>query len=95
MYYFVCRELGISYVVSRHFWWTQNNLYFEQIRSPSNEPIQTYVLLSGRDCIINAHLIKDYLVDNNIDYYWAPNLSHGEYMRDPDSWKKICGWITS
>ncbi|CAF1372936.1 unnamed protein product, partial [Adineta ricciae] len=35
MYYFVCRELGISYVISRHFWWTQNNLFLEQIRLQS------------------------------------------------------------
>jgi hypothetical protein len=94
MYYFVCREMGISYVVSRHFWWTQNNLYIEQIRACSNKKLPTYVLLSGRDCIINADLVRDYLIDYNIDHYWAPNISHGGYMHDKDSWEKICEWIS-
>ncbi|CAF1449162.1 unnamed protein product [Adineta steineri] len=94
MYYFVCREMGISHVIGRHFWWTQNNLYIEQIRSCSNKQLPTHVLLSGRDCIINAPLIRDYLNDNNIDNYWATNLSHGDYMHDKDSWKKICEWIS-
>ncbi|CAF2427292.1 unnamed protein product [Rotaria sp. Silwood2] len=94
MYYFVCRELGISYVVSRHFWWTQNNLYLEQIPSCSNEKLPTYIFLSGRDCIINADLVRDYLINNHIDYYWAPNLSHGSFIHDNNSWKKICEWIS-
>ena len=93
MYYFVCRELGISYVISRHFWWTQNNLFFEQIPSFSSKTLPIHVLLSGQDCIVNVHLIKDYLVDNNVDYYWASNLSHGGYMHDQESWDKICQWI--
>jgi hypothetical protein len=86
--------MGISYVVSRHFWWTQNNLYIEQIRSCSNKNLRTYVLLSGRDCVINPYLVRDYLSDNNIDYYWAPNICHGGFMHDKDSWKKICEWIS-
>jgi pimeloyl-ACP methyl ester carboxylesterase len=94
MYYFVCRELGISYMISRHFWWTQNNLFIKQIPSHSNKILPTYVLLSGRDCIVNVHLVKDYLIDNKIDYYWAPNLSHGGYMQDKKSWEQICQWIS-
>ncbi|CAF0812700.1 unnamed protein product [Rotaria sp. Silwood1] len=93
MYYFVCRELGISYVISRHFWWTQNNLFIEQIPSYTNKILRTHVLLSGHDCIVNVHLIKDYLIDNDIDYYWAPSLSHGGFMHDKESWEKICQWI--
>ncbi|CAF1316487.1 unnamed protein product [Adineta steineri] len=94
MYYFVCRELGISYVISRHFWWTQNNLFIEQIPSQSNKRLPTYVLLSGQDCIVNVHLVKDYLIENKIDYYWAPNLSHGGYMHDKESWEHVCQWIS-
>jgi hypothetical protein len=94
MYYFVCRELGISYVISRHFWWTQNNLFIEQIPSYSNKMVPTHVLLSGSDCIVNVNLVKDYLIDNNIDYYWAPKLSHGGYMHNKESWEQICRWIS-
>ncbi|CAF3263596.1 unnamed protein product [Rotaria socialis] len=94
MYYFVCRELGISHVVSRHFWWTQNNLYIEQIPLCSNKRVPTHIILAGRDCIVNAGLVRDYLADNNIDYYWAPNISHGGFMRDRDSWEKVCEWIS-
>ena len=94
MYYFVCRELGISYVISRHFWWTQNNLFLEQIRNESKEILPTYVLLSGRDCIVNVHLVKEYLINNKIDYYWARNLSHGDFMHHRDSWEQICQWIS-
>lgn len=94
MYYFVCREMGISYVVSRHFWWTQNNLYIEQIPSNLDKRIPTFVLLSGHDCIVNAHLVRDYLTDYNIETFWAPNISHGGFMHDRDSWEKICEWIS-
>ncbi|CAF1681055.1 unnamed protein product, partial [Adineta ricciae] len=94
LYYFVCREMGISYVVSRHFWWTQNNLYVEQIKSCANGKLPTYVLLSERDCIVNSDLVRDYLTDNQIEYYWAPKLSHGDFMHDKASWKKICEWIS-
>lgn len=92
MYYFVCRELGISYVVSRHFWWTENNLYIEQIRQCSNDKIQTHIILAGRDCIVNSPSVRDYLHENNIDYYWVPNISHGGFMRDKGSWEKISEW---
>ncbi len=94
MYYFVCRELGISYVISRHFWWTQNNLFIEEIPRYLNRNLPIHVLLSGRDCIVNVHLIKDYLTDNNINYYWAPTLSHGGYMHNKESWEQICQWIS-
>ncbi|CAM4819760.1 unnamed protein product [Rotaria magnacalcarata] len=94
LYYFVCRELGISHVISRHFWWIQNNLFIEQIPSNSNKILPTHVLLSGNDCIVNVNLVKDYLNDHNVDFYWAPNLSHGGYMHDKESWEKICQWIS-
>ena len=86
--------MGISYVINRHFWWTQNNLYIEQIRSCSDENLRIYVLLGGRDCIVNSHLVKDYLTNYNIEYHWAPNISHGGYVHDKDSWKKLCEWIS-
>jgi len=95
MYYFVCRELGISYVISRHFWWTQNNLFLEQIPSKTNENLRTYVLLSGRDCIVNVDLVKNYLIEHDIEYYWASKLSHGGFMHDRQSWEKICQWIAT
>ena len=95
MYYFVCRELGISYVISRHFWWTQNNLFIDQIPSAGEKrSVPTHVLLSGQDCIVNVHLVKDYLIENQIDYYWAPGLSHGDFMRRPDTWEKVCEWLS-
>jgi hypothetical protein len=94
MYYFVCREMGISYVVSRHFWWTQNNLYLEELRSCTEKPLPVLVLLAGRDCIINARLVRDYLVDEQIVCHWAPNISHGGYLHDQGSWEKIAQWIS-
>ena len=94
MYYFVTRELGISHVISRHFWWTQNNLFLEQIPNHEKTLVPTYVLLSGHDCIVNVHLVKDYLINHNIEYHWAPKLSHGGYMHDRQSWEKICQWIS-
>lgn len=94
MYYFVCRELGISYVVSRHFWWTQNNLYLEQIRSCSEQKLPVFVLLAARDCIVNAHVVRDYLIDNQIDYYWAPKLFHAGCIYNHKCWETISQWIS-
>lgn len=94
MFYFVCREMGISYVVSRHFWWMHNNLYIEQLHSCSEKKFPIYVLLAEHDCIVNTHLVKDYLANSNIDCYWVPDISHGGYMHDKNCWKKICQWIS-
>ena len=95
MYYFICRELGISYVVSRHFWWTQNNLYLEQIRQCSKANLPVFVLLASHDCIINPHFIRDYLKENGIDHYWAKGLLHGAFMYDTKSWHQISQWISA
>jgi len=86
--------MGISYVVSRHFWWTQNNLYIEQLRSSTNTKLPTYVLLSERDCIVNTRRVRDYLTDYNIEYHWAPKICHGGFMHDKMSWQKVCQWIS-
>lgn len=95
MYYFVCREMGISYVISRHFWWTQNNLFLEHFLNETNENIPTHVLLSGRDCIVNVHLVKEYLIKHNINYSCVPGLSHGDFMHHRCSWEQICRWISN
>ncbi len=40
--------------------------------------------------MIYPYLVPDYLINNNIDYYWAPNICHGGYIHDKDNWEKIC-----
>ena len=94
MYYFVCREIGISYVISRHFWWTQNNLFIEQTPVKAKQAVPIHVLLSSNDCIVNVHLVKEYLIKHQIDYYWALKLSHGGFMHDRPSWEMICQWLS-
>jgi pimeloyl-ACP methyl ester carboxylesterase len=90
MWYFVCKELGIAYLIGRHFWWFQNVLFAHQLPKSNHH---TKVFLSGSDCIINAKFVRKYLDTHQIQYHWAPKHKHGDFLLDKSSWKEIVCWI--
>lgn len=55
MRYLVGTELGVANTLQRHFDWTSNSLWFEDIPN-AHDPDKTLVVLGGRDAILNAEV---------------------------------------
>jgi hypothetical protein len=53
MRYFVGTELGVANLLQRHFNWSSNSLWCEEIPDAYN-PEKTLFVLGGKDDIINA-----------------------------------------
>lgn len=53
MRYFVATELGICNLLRKHYCWTSNSLWFEEIPN-ATDPTKTLFLLGGKDDILNA-----------------------------------------
>jgi hypothetical protein len=53
--YFVGTELGVANLLRRHFDWSSNALWYEEIPNARN-PSKTFFLLGGKDDIINAEV---------------------------------------
>jgi len=72
--FFVSKELHIAHVLSRHFWWWENNLWVEDIHCPIT------VFLSGRDSIVPSSPIQRYLTKHRIDSYYYPDFYHASFL---------------
>jgi hypothetical protein len=55
MWYFVGAEVGVANLIQRHFDWTSNSLWFEEIPN-ARDPSKTFFLLGGNDAIVNAEV---------------------------------------
>ena len=53
MKYFVGMELGVAYFLQRHFDWSANALWYEQIPN-ARDPSKTMFFLGGKDAIVDA-----------------------------------------
>ena len=55
MRYFVASELGICNLLRKHYCWTSNSLWFEEIPN-ATDSTKTLFLLGGKDDILNAEV---------------------------------------
>jgi hypothetical protein len=55
MHYFVASELGICNLLRKHYCWTSNSLWFEEIPN-ATDPTKTFFLLGGKDEILSAEV---------------------------------------
>ena len=53
MYYFVCSEVGIANFLHRHFDWSANSLWYEEIPN-ARDPSKAMFVLGGKDFIVNS-----------------------------------------
>lgn len=83
--------MGVSHTLFRNFFWNENILWKEDLRSH-----RVTVVLGGKDLIVNAEAVKAYLTDNEsvsrdkgcwkegvwkgdgMDVLWFPELDHGQ-----------------
>jgi hypothetical protein len=55
MRYFVGCELGVSNLLQRHFCWTSNSLWFEEIPN-ATDPSKTLFVMGGKDPIVHTEV---------------------------------------
>ncbi|KAJ7498836.1 hypothetical protein FB451DRAFT_1117567 [Mycena latifolia] len=79
--YFVGTELGVANLMRRHFDWSSNALWYEEIPN-ARIPSKTLFLLGGRDDIINAERVKKYLTSHGVrkGLSYNPTGRHGEAL---------------
>ncbi|KAG7096874.1 hypothetical protein E1B28_004280 [Marasmius oreades] len=79
--YFVGTELGVANFLQRHFDWSSNSLWFEEIPN-ARDPSKTLFLLGGKDSILNAERVKKYLTSHGVrkGLWYDPNGLHGQAL---------------
>jgi len=81
MRYFIGTELGVANLMGRHYDWSSNSLWFEEIPN-ARDPTKTFFLLGGKDAIINAKRVKRYLTSHGVrkGLWMDPNGRHGQAL---------------
>ncbi|KAJ3017721.1 hypothetical protein HKX48_003413 [Thoreauomyces humboldtii] len=83
MHYFVSRELYIAHSLARHFNWSSNILFKEDLpaRIAPTDRKRNCILLCEKDQVVPAESVRRYLADSDeVDLLWYENLTHGALM---------------
>ncbi|KAJ3493881.1 hypothetical protein NLJ89_g10917 [Agrocybe chaxingu] len=94
--YFVGTEIGVANLLQRHFCWTSNSLWFEEIPN-ARDPSKTLFLLGGKDDIIQAERVKQYLTSHGVckGLWYDPDGRHGQaLMRGGQGLQQVLHWLT-
>ncbi|ORY10734.1 hypothetical protein BCR34DRAFT_566311 [Clohesyomyces aquaticus] len=91
LFYFASRDMGVSHTLSRHFFWSENILWKEDLQGHN-----VTVSLSGRDLIVDTATVKAYLTSpddagkemgkwedgiwkgDDLNLLWFPKLDHAQ-----------------
>ena len=81
LHYFAGREMHIAKTLSRHFQWSDNVLWAEDLC------MRATVVLSEADRIVDTATVRDYLASQAnracVQVVWLPHLHHAEFMFKP------------
>jgi pimeloyl-ACP methyl ester carboxylesterase len=95
MRYFVGTELGVANLLQRHFDWSSNALWYEEIPH-ARDPTRTLFLLGGKDDIVNAERVQRYLRSHGVrkGLWLDPNGRHGQALISGGAGHtKILSWL--
>ncbi|KAI8474759.1 MAG: hypothetical protein J3K34DRAFT_517850 [Monoraphidium minutum] len=89
MLYFASRDLHLSATFARRFYWSDMNLW------PEDMPPGSVVLLSGNDDLVHADEVKLMLEQSgsHIKVMYNPHLWHGAFLLDPEVKKGLTSEI--
>lgn len=81
MRYFIANEIGVANLLQRHFDWSANALWFEEIPNSRDER-RTKFVFGGKDNIMNAARVNRYLTAHGVkEGIWLdPNGKHGQAL---------------
>ncbi|KAG6873773.1 hypothetical protein C0995_011592 [Termitomyces sp. Mi166 len=88
-------EVGVVNLLARHFDWTSNTLWFEDIPN-ARDPKKAFFLLGGQDSIIRSERVKRYLTSHGVKegLWFDPVGSHGQALRpETPGHLEILRWI--
>jgi len=100
MRYFVGTELGIANTIQRHFDWSSNSLWFEEIPN-ARDPKKMLVVLGGKDVILNAQVgSPSAQVEHSLSpstarqaLSWQSRRSERDLLRpERQPWSTVCCW---
>lgn len=86
--YFVARELGIAYTISRHFNWSNNVLLPNKDMPLANDTDRSRFYIAGSDSVFDAPRIRDYLARNGVTdtVHYIDGLPHGALIMVPNKY---------
>ncbi|KAJ8086715.1 hypothetical protein PM082_005538 [Marasmius tenuissimus] len=93
--YFVGRELGVANLLQRHFDWSSNSLWFEEIPN-ARDPSKALFLLGGKDGILNAPRVKKYLTSHGVrkGLFYDPDAIHGQaLLMGGEGHERVMEWL--
>ncbi|KAG5724987.1 hypothetical protein E4T56_gene12504 [Termitomyces sp. T112] len=78
----VMAEIGVVNLLARHFDWTSNTLWFEEIPNAC-DPTKSFFLLGGQDSIVHSERVKRYLTSHGVKggLWYDPVGSHGQALK--------------
>ncbi|GHJ88728.1 hypothetical protein NliqN6_5130 [Naganishia liquefaciens] len=82
LHWFIASEIGIATSIQRHFDWSANTLFHDEIPH-AHDPRRTLVVLGGEDVIIDAWRVKGYLNRHGMreSIVFDSLANHGEGLR--------------
>ncbi|TFY78761.1 hypothetical protein EWM64_g5252 [Hericium alpestre] len=95
MRYFVGMELGVANLLQRHFDWSSNSLWYEDIPN-ARDPSKAKFFLGGNDAILQADRVKRYLTSHGVrkGLWYDPNGRHGSALnRGGEGLKELTRWL--
>ncbi|TID15234.1 Eukaryotic peptide chain release factor GTP-binding subunit [Venturia nashicola] len=97
LWFFAAQDMGIAHVLRRHFFWTENILWKEDI-----EGRDVTVSLSGKDLILDTEAVGRYVtgIDNadwrdkqwtgkGLDILWFPDCDHASVFDESEPVQKM------
>ncbi|KIJ56873.1 hypothetical protein M422DRAFT_23007 [Sphaerobolus stellatus SS14] len=95
MRYFVGTEIGVANIIQRHFDWSANSLFFEEIPG-GHDYRKVAFFLAGRDAIVDAKRVHRYLQSHGVrkGLHFYPNARHGESLiAGGEGMSKVINWL--
>ncbi|TCD64755.1 hypothetical protein EIP91_003646 [Steccherinum ochraceum] len=93
--YFVSMELGVAYYIQRHFCWSSNTLWYDEIPDARN-PHKAKFVIGGKDDLVNGPRVRRYLQLHGVEggLWYDPLGRHGQVLiTSGHTFAEVLGWL--
>lgn len=106
LWYFASTDPGVAHCLGRHFFWRENIIWKEELLSRRGQDgaRKAAVCLSGRDLIVDAAAVAEYLDISNVgaegrggrvEAIMFPHLDHAQVFDSPADRKRVVELVRS
>ncbi|KAF8529187.1 hypothetical protein BU17DRAFT_37601 [Hysterangium stoloniferum] len=95
MRYYVGAELGVVNVLQRHFDWSKNLLWFEEIPN-ATDPRKAAFFMGGQDAIVDSERVRRYLRSHGVrkGLWFDPKGRHGQALiKGGEGMRQVVNWL--